>query len=236
MKKLNHYEAKSVKEDGQVLENRQVKFYASVFNVKDSDNDIIRKGAYAKSISERGVDSESNRKIGYLRNHNWDKSIGKILSMEEDGYGLLVTAQLGRATDGKDALLDYQDGIIREHSIGFNYIPDKMNLVETDNEFYYDITEVKLFEVSAVTFGANEFTHVVDVAKGNKESEIDKLNKEMNSISEALKSGKFDTYNLEMKLKILQTKYNSLINIEPKKITQIEKPNIKQIYINLLKK
>ena len=33
----------------------------------------------------------------------------------------------------EDALLDYQDGIIREHSIGFSYIKERMRFVELEN-------------------------------------------------------------------------------------------------------
>ena len=93
----------------------------------DSDMDIIRKGAFKKSLRERGVKSKSNRKIAFLRHHDWEKQIGKFIELAEDDYGLYAVAQLGRSTDGENALKDYEDGIIREHSIGFQYVADKSN-------------------------------------------------------------------------------------------------------------
>ena len=169
--KLNkHYGTKSMtlKMEDIDEKNRIVKGYGSAFDVIDSDMDVIRKGAFAKSIQERGVDASGNRKIAHLRNHDWEHQIGKFLEMEEDEFGLKFVAQLGRSTKGTDALLDYQDGILREHSIGFNYISDKIKFVE-DQSFspdgHFEITEVKLWEVSGVTFGANEFTPVIEAAK-----------------------------------------------------------------------
>ena len=50
--------------------SRQVALYLSKFDNIDSDNDIIRKGAFKKSIKERGVSSRSNRKIAFLRHQD----------------------------------------------------------------------------------------------------------------------------------------------------------------------
>ena len=59
--------------------NRIVKGYLSSFDTLDSDNDIIRKGAFKKSLQERGVDAKNNRRIAHLRNHDWEHQIGKFL-------------------------------------------------------------------------------------------------------------------------------------------------------------
>ena len=107
---------------------RRVTIMASKFDNVDSDGDVIRKGAFAKSIQERGPESQSNRKIAFLRYHDWEQQIGKFVSLEETHDGLVAVGELGRSSKGNDALLDYQDGIILEHSIGFNYVQDKMQL------------------------------------------------------------------------------------------------------------
>ena len=62
--------------------------YFASFDTIDSDNDVIRRGAFKKSIQEQGPNSQGNRKIQHLRNHDWDRQIGKILELEEDEYGL----------------------------------------------------------------------------------------------------------------------------------------------------
>jgi HK97 family phage prohead protease len=245
MKQFKPYEVKSVQfklED--IDENsRKVVGYLSAFDKMDSDNDIIRFGAFKKSLQERGVDSEGNRKIAHLRQHDWNWQIGKFEELYEDNYGLKFVSTLGRSTKGNDALLDYQDGIIREHSIGFNYIEDKMKYVEDSKGDYFEIIEVKLWEGSAVTFGANEFTPVLEVGKSLKDSDyFNKLNDEMAALIGALKNGKGTDdrlHNIEMRLKVVQTKYNSLFeNFEPKdvkSITQIVEPSLEDQRISTLK-
>lgn len=235
MKNFNSYESKSISLKIEDVDegSRKVVGYLSAFDKLDSDNDIIRRGAFTKSLKERGVDSESNRKIAHLRNHDWEHQIGKFLELYEDNYGLKFVSQLGRSSKGEDALLDYQDGILREHSIGFNYIADKIDKVEdssNDQGFYYEVKEVKLWEGSGVTFGANEFTPVLDVAKAIKDNDyICKLNNELETLISAVKNGKGTDerlYNLEMRLKVWQRKYNSLIDVlEPKDVKSFTQQN-----------
>ncbi len=158
---------------------RKVAVYLAKFDNIDSDNDMIKKGAFTKSLQERGVNSSGNRKIAFLRHHDWTWQIGKFLELTEDDYGLFAVGQLGTSTKGEDAFKDYEDGIIREHSIGFQYIADKTKWipdVTIDAGGYFMINEVKLYEGSAVTFGANDLTNVVEVIKGEQKTEkIDKF-------------------------------------------------------------
>lgn len=204
------------------LAQRQVAMYVSKFDVIDSDGDLIRRGAFAKSIAERGPKSAGNRKIAFLRYHNWEMQIGKPMDMQEDSNGLFVVAQLGTSTYGEDALRDYDEGIIKEHSIGFKYIADKMQYVESSEEEgkgYFEISELALWEFSAVTFGANQYTNVVDVAKGQERADMAvKLNDEINLVAKALANGKGTDdrlYQLEMRLKFLNARMLDLAITEP---------------------
>lgn len=232
--------------------NRIVKGYIASFGTLDSDNDVIRKGAFKKSIQERGPLSEGNRKIAHLRNHDWEQQIGLFTELVENNSGLRFVSKMGRSSKGTDALLDYQDGILREHSIGFNYIGDKMKFVEADKSSFdetnghWEISEVKLWEGSGVTFGANEFTPTTEANKGNAVDYLKNLNEEMDTLTNALKSGGTDTRleNIELRLKVIQQKFNSLITVKPpvKALPENEpnpKPSTgeaqKQFYINLLK-
>ena len=196
---------------------RKVAGYLSAFDVVDSDRDVIQKGAFLQSIKMRGPESETNRKIAFLKMHDWNKQIGRFDELYEDNYGLKFVATLGRTTLASDALLDYQDGILREHSIGFSYIPEMITYDEKQD--LYNITEVKLYEGSAVTFGANSFTPVTDVSKGlDKEKYFSDINTELNDVISALKGGKGSDerlYNLEMRLRVLQSKINSLNALGP---------------------
>lgn len=215
--------------------SRKVAMYLSKFDLMDSDADIIRRGAFSKSITERGPNSMSNRKIAFLRYHNWEKPIGKFLELAEDDLGLYAVAKLSTSTDGMDALADYKDGIIREHSIGFRYIQDKIKYVDMGEDSYFEVTEVQLYEGSAVTFGANEFTNTVEVAKAEQKVDLAlKIHDEINIIGKALASGNGTDerlYSLEMKLKFLNARLFELAKMEPFDIKHsviiepTEKPN-----------
>jgi HK97 family phage prohead protease len=203
-------------------ENRKVVVYLAKFGNIDSDNDMFVKGAFSKSLQERGPQSTSNRKIAFLRHHNWEMPIGKFLDLSEDDNGLYAVGQLGRSTLGEDAFKDYEDGIIREHSIGFQYIGDKTRWMEDstmEKGGYYQLGEVKLFEGSAVTFGANEMTNVVEVVKSEgKAAAIDKITNELDICIKALSKGKGTDerlYELEMKIKYLNSQLVLLANQDP---------------------
>lgn len=221
--KLNNtfYGAKSLafKMEDIDLGNRIVKGYLSAFNIKDSDGDVIRNGAFTKSLNDKGVNSGSNRTIQYLRHHDWEQQIGKFLELEQDEYGLKFVGKLGTSSKGEDALRDYDEGIIKEHSIGFNYVKGKIDKKE-DSEFgeYYEIKEVALWEGSAVTFGANEFTPVLDVSKGQVDANyLEKLNSEMTILIKALRNGRGTDErleNIELRLKQIQQSYNSLFELK----------------------
>jgi len=202
--------------------SRKVAVYLSAFDVMDSDFDIIKKGAFKKSIMERGPQSTSNRKIAFLRYHNWEMPIGKWLELNEDDKGLFAVGQLSNSTNGNDALIDYKEGIIKEHSIGFKYIKDKLKFIEDesmDSKGYYEVNEVALFEGSAVTFGANEFTNVVEVAKSEgKENIAQRIHNEMNMIMKSIANGKGTDdrlFNLEMRMKFLSSQLVDLASIDP---------------------
>ena len=217
------------------LGRREVAMYLSKFDVIDSDNDMIVKGAFEKSINERGVNSSSNRNIAFLRYHDWQHQIGKFLKLEEDQYGLFAVAKLGTSTKGEDALRDYDDGIIKEHSIGFQYMPDEVKWIDQeDNKGYYRIEEVKLFEGSAVTFGANEFTEVLSVGKSqDKVNVLNKLTNEIDVVTKALINGRGTDermYNLEMKLKYLNSRLidHAIIKSNMPKLEEIQQINHKQ--------
>jgi len=228
--KNNLYSTKSALEIKDLdSENRKVVVYLAKFDNIDSDNDMFVKGAFSKSLQERGPQSTSNRKIAFLRHHNWEMPIGKFLDLSEDDNGLYAVGQLGRSTLGEDAFKDYEDGIIREHSIGFQYIGDKTRWMEDstmEKGGYYQLGEVKLFEGSAVTFGANEMTNVVDVIKSeNKNEIIERISNDLHIVIKALSNGKGTDerlYELEMKSKYLSSQLVLLAKQDPMLIQSVK--------------
>ena len=240
--KSNTYQTKGAAEIKDISsDKRQVAVYLAKFDNIDSDNDMIKKGAFTKSIQERGPDSPSNRKIAFLRWHDWEKPIGKFLTLEEDDFGLFAVSQLGTSQLGEDAFRDYTDGIIREHSIGFQYIQDKMKFIEDMNapdKGYFMISELKLYEGSAVTFGANSETNVIDVMKSeDKVEKAVKISNEIDILIKGLANGKGSDerlFEMEMKLKYLNSQMLILAKSEPfvKEHSLITEPIITDVPFN----
>ena len=225
---------------------RRVQVALSKFGNVDSDGEVITRGAFAKSIKERGAESQTNRKIKFLRYHDFEHEIGIWKSMEETHEHLIGIGDLGRSTKGNDAFLDYQDVIITEHSIGFISVPDKINVLESG---IVELNEVFLMEGSAVTFGANSETPVFNVSGKDQycQDYLDKLNSKMYGLLNALKNGHGTDERLESienQLRVIQSKYNSLIKFEPVKdeTNPLDKDepkpiinNQKEFYLNLIK-
>lgn len=168
-----------------------VSFYFSNFNSKDSDNDIIKQGAFTKTIQE------NRKRIKHLKNHNMTQAPGTIIDIAEDSVGAYAVSQLVKSTLGRDTLLEYEGGVITEHSMGFQVIKEQFDQFSGANI----IQEVKLWEVSSLTaWGANENTPVIGV---KSEEEI---LKQLQSIESLLKSSNLsderakELYNFSIKL------------------------------------
>jgi hypothetical protein len=128
--------------------------YGSKFGNIDSDFDMIMPGAFSKTITENGPGAK-NQRIYHLRQHDRDKLLGKPYILKEDDYGLYFENEVVKTSLGKDSLLLYEAGIFNEHSIGYNVVNFK------EEKDHYKLTELKLFEISAVTWGSNSETPTV---------------------------------------------------------------------------
>lgn len=221
---FKQYETKGHSETKDVdLKNRQVAIYLSKFDNIDCDNDMIMPGAFKNSINQNGPLSKSNRKIQFLRHHDWEHQIGKFDELFEDEFGLYAVATLGTSTKGEDALRDYDEGIICEHSIGFNYISDKIKWLDDSSKNeggFFQITELKLWEGSAVTFGSNDLTNVINVVKSmdDKNNEIEKITNQMDLVIKSIHNGRGSDdrfHHLGMKLKFLNARLIEVVNTKP---------------------
>lgn len=147
-----------------------VTFYFANFGSKDSDNDIIIEGAYKKTIQE------NIKRIKHLKNHDQNQTPGRIIEIAEDQRGAYAVSQLVPTTLGRDTLIEYENGIITEHSQGFNTIKADFDNMEGANI----IKEVRLWEVSSLNaWGANEFTPMTDI---KSEKDVIELLKKINKI------------------------------------------------------
>lgn len=146
--------------------------YFSKFNNVDSDGDIIRPGAFTKTIRENGPQSTLPR-IKHLLNHDPSLPLGVLKSLTEDNYGLAYESQIGSHEGGEDFIKMVESGLITEHSIGFkiikrNQIQSYENYLKNPSAGQYEITEVKLYEGSSLTaWGANPLTPITSLKSMN---------------------------------------------------------------------
>lgn len=123
---------------------RTIQAYASTFGNKDHVGDVVEKGAFAKSLKERGD------RIKLLWQHA--EPLGKPLHMEEDSKGLYVEAYISKTTLGNDVMELVNDGVIDRLSIGYNVMKDKYDTATKTRR----LKELRLSEFSLVTFPAND--------------------------------------------------------------------------------
>lgn len=153
-----------VKTDGD--ETNIIEGYAATFGGEpDSWGDVIQKGAFAKTLKEQ-------KTFVFLWQHDWTEPIGRIIEAKEDATGLFIRVKISDTTRGKDTMIMVKDKTIDKMSIGYRTIKDSY-----DRESgIRTLLEVKLMEVSVVTFPANERA-VVTSAK-NFSDDIEKSFKE----------------------------------------------------------
>ncbi|WP_338749802.1 HK97 family phage prohead protease [Bacillus sp. FJAT-52991] len=159
-KKSLTFEIKAVDDETNIVEG-----YASTFGGEpDAYDDVIVKGAFAKTIQENGD------RIKFLWQHNWDKPIGKVIELREDEIGLYFKAKISETNKGKEAMQLMKDRVIDRLSIGYNTIKREY---DSETGIRY-LKEISLFEISAVTFPANDRA-IITAAKNAPEQKAGRV-------------------------------------------------------------
>ncbi|GAB5387077.1 MAG: hypothetical protein Alpg2KO_00450 [Alphaproteobacteria bacterium] len=131
--------------------------YGSVFGTVDSYREVVAPGAFEDSLKRWAA---KNSLPKFLWQHDWRTPIGTWLEMREDERGLYVKGQLALGTQaGSESRELLKMGALDGLSIGFS--PKKWEYdKETD---ILTLTEIDLWEVSLVTFPANQDATVESV-------------------------------------------------------------------------
>lgn len=147
--KTFHFELKSADD-----ENGEFSGYAAVFGNRDSGNDIIEKGAFTKTLTE-----DFDRIKILFQHEDYDLPIGKPLELREDEKGLFIRGRISDTQKGRDIRTLLKDGVLNELSIGYDVVA-----------FDYDgesgvrrLREIRLWEVSVVTWAMNEEARIDEV-------------------------------------------------------------------------
>ena len=147
-------------------EDKTFSGYGSVFGNADCYNDIVEKGAFAKTIEK--IDKSGQWPAMLLQHGGFFEEhltpVGVWTKIEENDHGLYVEGKLADTPRGNElyALLKMQPRpAITGLSIGF-YCTDSYD-EKKDDTFFRHITGVDLLEISLVTFPANEQARIKDV-------------------------------------------------------------------------
>lgn len=125
--------------------------YGSVFHNEDSYGDVVRPGAFKKSLAEW---EKKGRLPPMLWQHDRREPIGVFTKMVEDEKGLFVEGRL-LIDDIPQARAAY--ALLKEKALGGMSIGYREILIEQDHdEKVTNLLELDLWEVSVVTFPANE--------------------------------------------------------------------------------
>lgn len=172
-----------------------VKGYGSIFGNVDSDNDIIDKGAYRRTIKNNG------KRVKYIYQHDITKPIGKMRELYEDDKGLGFVAEVPKTTFGNEVLELMKYGVIDENSVGIMPVKKDFN-----DDGVRVIKEVKLFEISAVTLASNEEAKILEV-KGESQK-IDYYTKRFDNLIKLIRKGNITDdlgYLIEYELEVLKS-------------------------------
>lgn len=131
--------------------------YAAMFGELSEDlggfREVIAPGAFAKAL---GGD------VRALFNHDGNLILGrtksKTLRLEEDQRGLRVEILPPDTSAARDLMTSVQRGDVDQMSFGFRTVEDKWEVVDGEN--IRTLIEVRLFDVSPVTFPAYPQTEI----------------------------------------------------------------------------
>lgn len=155
--------------------------YASVWDVVDQQGDIMRRGAFAKSIKERVAAGKVPLMVKHFAlGGDMPEAIGVVTEAREDDYGLWISAMLYKtqlAQETREKLKTSPN--LFGMSVGFMRVAAGQKKIDTGHEY----KEVKLYEVTVTALPAVEET-TAGAKSMAEETEVDVLRKEVKSLRE----------------------------------------------------
>lgn len=135
---------------------KMISGYASVFNVIDSQNDVITQNAFNKTLK----DIKAIRDVDLLWQHDKNKKVGYINQLYQDRDNLIIYATIDLSLKyGYTAYNYIKRGVVNSFSVG--YFPKEVYSDQKSNIRY--IMDANLFEISLVTFPANNKARILRI-------------------------------------------------------------------------
>lgn len=118
---------------------------------------MLHAGAFTKTLQEKG------RGIKLLWQHDAGEPIGVPEYLAETDSGLALQGKISLTARGKDVLQLMRDGVMDALSIGFDTIKEDLEYGPNGDLLIRHIREVRLWEVSCVTWGADPNAKITEV-------------------------------------------------------------------------
>ncbi len=126
--------------------------YAAIFDRADRGGDVVRGGAFARSLKRSGA-------TPLLWQHDPARPIGRVEYLKEDRRGLRVIGRLSSGAAGREAAALLKEGAVGGLSFGYR-------VRAASGEGPRELTELELVEVSLVTMPMQPKARVHMVERG----------------------------------------------------------------------
>jgi HK97 family phage prohead protease len=141
-------------------EARTIRGYAAVFDSLSQPifgfREVIRKGTFKKTVRESDIRALWNHDPNYVLG----RKSARTLRLEEDEKGLLTRIFPPSTQWARDLMTSIERGDVSQMSFGFNTIKDRWLPAGEDGLPVRELLEVRLLDVSPVTFPAYQQTEV----------------------------------------------------------------------------
>lgn len=155
--------------------------YAAVFDRVDQGRDSIAKGAFARSLEERGVSG-----IKLLWQHDPMVPLGSLMRLYEDAHGLFVEARLNLDVErSRDAYALIKSGAIDGLSIGY-----RVRQAEAGNAVRR-LIDIDLWEISLVTFPMQGAARINGMKAAPHVQDWSQVLSSLRTLTHRLQSGEF---------------------------------------------
>ncbi len=125
--------------------------YASVFDIVDLAGDVIRRGAFAKTIAESVPAGKVKLMVQHLsKGGSTMEVIGTVTQAREDEFGLWIHADLSSDATAQEARIKAVEGHVTGLSIGYKEIQTGKAIL--DNRPVNEVKEIRLYEVTLTPF------------------------------------------------------------------------------------
>jgi len=120
------------------ITDRVIRGYLVKWGNKNMFGEVFVKGAFAKSIRERGPGSQAKYKLTFLWQHNQHDPLALFAVLREDDFGLYFeTEPLDDVPNADRTIKQINSGTLNQFSVGFDYVWDKIEYDEITASLFW---------------------------------------------------------------------------------------------------